>query len=614
MLCLSLAACGEGENSGGELDNIYAFEVVESIEAQSYVKAIERLMEMTNSQEGGTGATALAEQFPNQKEVLGWMEAGEYEKVAGRINELQIRQLKNDGSLANIDWNLVEECYGKWEPEAQQPVETMLGALELNKDGNIQYEGKTGYWLIENININDAVLDVYIIVYHADGSNRSILMSNWIVSGRLQLCVQYDSYGLNYTKGSEVQGIFGEWTGLTNTDSLVLDEFGGLRLNNVDYTFEVISSQEDTKVLRAKDAGLEITVTKRGDYQLMTVKYADGSENLFYQQQAGYDENWPEVLYHDALKLLRLWQEDKTDYLGWNDQYYTRQEVLHMAYTKLVGCKGHADAADYIKRFTVKKDVLLRIENPRPTTEDHETYMYDDNGRLVQFCGVYKELERLTFEEYGNTVYRMTYDSKDRVKTISWEAWTFHYDQLKKVQCSATYNYNNQGRVQQIDLQLKDDTCRVEYLYDLNGTLWQMHYEFGSVVSDQEEGFFRDFYYLWATPEEGLVIGDYWDLPRSTGTVNYSYDTMGNVIEESWAIDRKNVGEAPTLTANITRTYDSEGRLIKKVYTDIHGDTRTTEYTYDSAGKLSYAVETGDNLSVDKIEYNYVYANIYTFK
>jgi YD repeat-containing protein len=89
---------------------------------------------------------------------------------------------------------------------------------------------------------------------------------------------------------------------------------------------------------------------------------------------------------------------------------------------------------------------------------------------------------------------------------------------------------------------------------------------------------------------------------------------MGNVIEESWAIDRKNVGEAPTLTANITRTYDSEGRLIKKVYTDIHGDTRTTEYTYDSAGKLSYAVETGDNLSVDKIEYNYVYANIYTFK
>ena len=619
LLCLTLAACEGDNSSNGATKWGPVNELAEAVHYQSYEKALWNLSIVAASEEGGAGAAELSEQYPELKNFLGWVEAGEYGKAAKYINEQQIAVLKEQPDSVGVNWDWLADFFGTWEPKVYddgKPAENNLGSVELNEDGTLRIQDQTMFWMIDSAEIiDDTSFYVNLYVYQGEKHYCQISVNRWITTGWLQMSIHFDGYGLEYTKGEAADELSGTWYNVLQNNSVVnLDKTGQLRIDGKDHTFEIVSDEAGIKVLKVPGAGVEITVSKRDEYPVMTMKYDNGTTELYYFAQTGYDENWPEILYHDALKLLQLWQEDKNDRLNWKDQYYTRQEVLHMAYTKLVSCKGHADAAAYIKRFTVKKDVLIRVEDPEPNTADHETYVYDDNGRLVQFYGVHKELEKLTFEEYGNTVYRMTYDSKDRVKTISWEAWTFHYDQLKRVQCSATYNYNNQGRVQQIDLQLKDDTCRVEYLYDFNGTLLQMHYEFGSVVSDQEEGFFRDFYYLWATPEEGLVIADSWDLPRSTGTVNYSYDTMGNVIEESWAIDRKNVGEVPTLTANITRTYDSEGRLIKKVYTDIHGDTRTTEYTYDSAGKLSYAVETGDNLSVDKIEYNYVYANIYTFK
>lgn len=619
LLCLTLAACEGDSSSNGGAKWGPVNELAEAVHQESYDRAIRNLAIVAASEEGGAGAAELSEQYPELKEFLGWVEAGEYGKAAKYINEQQIAVLKEQPDSAGVNWDWLADFFGTWEPEIYdngKPAENNLGPVELNEDGTLRIQDQTMFWRIDRAEImGDAFFGVSLYVYHGEEHYCQVQVERWIATGRLQMSINFSEYGLGYTKGEVGDNLFGTWYNLLqNYSSVQLDEIGRLRMDGKDYAFEIVSDEAGNKVLKAPDAGVEMTVSKRGEYPVMTMKYDNGTTELYYSAQAGYDENWPEILYRDALKLLQLWQEKKTDYLDWNDQYYTRQEVLHMAYSKLVSCKGHADAAAYIKRFTVKKDVLLRIEDPEPNTADHETYVYDDNGRLVQFYGVYKELEELTFEEYGHTYYNMTYDSKGRVKTINWEASTFHYDQLKKVQCSATYSYNKQGLVQQVDLQLKDDTCRVEYLYDFNGTLWQMHYEFGSVVSDYVEGFFRDFAYGWEGAEDGLLISVYWDLSKSIGTVDYTYDAKGNVIEERWAIDRKNVGEVPTLTANITYAYDSAGKLIKKVYTNIHGDTRTTNYTYDETGKLIYAEETGDNLSVDKVEYNYVYADFYTFK
>ena len=155
---------------------------------------------------------------------------------------------------------------------------------------------------------------------------------------------------------------------------------------------------------------------------------------------------------------------------------------------------------------------------------------------------------------------------------------------------TATYTYNEAGRIVGVSYVDGAHTSSIAITYDANGNeTLRTYYEDGVVsYADgkvyNEAGLLVEVYY---TDEEGAHHTEY----------TYAYDAAGNLVSEVQHMDGE---EYETVY-----TYDAAGKLIKKEITEYGGYVTKEEYTYNDKGLLAKATHYYDDVKDEEIVYTY---------
>ena len=131
-----------------------------------------------------------------------------------------------------------------------------------------------------------------------------------------------------------------------------------------------------------------------------------------------------------------------------------------------------------------------------------------------------------------------------------------------------TYNYDEQGKLQTVEMTYMTSGYGETYTYDENGNLVSKVKLSNNKVS---------------------------------GTETYTYDEKGNLLIEEHTFS------STQYYAKTTYTYDEQGRLLKKEGYNTNGGSSTVTYTCDEDGKLLTSDRIDSDGYTEKRTYSYTY-------
>ncbi|WP_312371273.1 RHS repeat-associated core domain-containing protein, partial [Lachnoclostridium sp.] len=237
---------------------------------------------------------------------------------------------------------------------------------------------------------------------------------------------------------------------------------------------------------------------------------------------------------------------------------------------------------DGMNRLIESKDSLGNVMSQLEYNADHAqsasydsygnctSYEYDKNLRLVK-----------TVDPY---LYEVTngYDVRGNLITKT--------DQNKNV---TNYRYNSEQALTQVVNALNEQTS---YTYDANGNMLTMTDGRGFTTTYRYNARNLLIEKIDSGKEKNSEIYTYYadgniatKTDRNEKETNYRYDCFGRLVYESIGSQYKeytydkmgNVLIAEDNTGDITRTYDSQGRVTKKTVTSLETTNEITTYRYD---------------------------------
>lgn len=237
-----------------------------------------------------------------------------------------------------------------------------------------------------------------------------------------------------------------------------------------------------------------------------------------------------------------------------------------------------------ITRYDANGDVIAEVD----PLADKTTTTYDALGREVSSTDSLGRTTKTVYDAAGNIV--ETIDPMGGVTTSEYDADGNLIRTTDPLGHSVTSTYDAAGQLV-AETDANEHTTR--YAYDLDGHKISVTAPDGSVTSYAYDA---NGNLVKRTDANGHVTTySYNALGQKTKVVNplgstwtYSYDPNGNLVKTVTAIG--NATSRPG-DGEITMTYDSQNRLIKKSYSD---GTPSVSYTYDANGaKVSMTDGTG---------------------
>ena len=290
------------------------------------------------------------------------------------------------------------------------------------------------------------------------------------------------------------------------------------------------------------------------------------------------------------------------------------------AYAILETLGDFKDAKSYLEKF---KPCLIQRETKYGYDNSVNTgiYTYDDSNRLVKVevknatatltyheNGVLSEMRMETktshdlhrYNEYGHPIFFGWYNPVEEKYN---QYWRFEY------------TYDTEGNVSSISGYRTED--------GEDGTIlhWYTELEPGDeiVIRDLVAGEkdqwnqFRNIEGFFIERSDGMIYEDYRFMPDSDLVDYYEYTLDEHYNTVQWLYYYKNdlnsEYKLSTTTQENTLTYNENGQLVAKVYSNREGLNRL-EYTYDDNGVVTDVLWTidGDFCRSDVFEYAWVYA------
>ena len=294
----------------------------------------------------------------------------------------------------------------------------------------------------------------------------------------------------------------------------------------------------------------------------------------------------------------------ESGYFGYYDhmtgESYSDNEAFARAFEFLTNHIDHGEAKEYLSRFTVVEDVLLRKDESE----------FDHLGNV----GEYEGIEEFVYDSYGRLIWA-NYDRAD----MRYDNW---YDQF-------TYEYSSDGNLSATKIGWSDVDMLVIPVYE-NGvlareevncadgeafTVFYTYDEMGrlsSWIRVQEEKTFTNSYTYndLGLVEEEVLFVTYYDswygeyVVQDSYFKSYTYGSTGNLVQ---------------MIETTQESYDNYNGYYWRSYTNLH------EYNCDEQGRIvSENVAYGDYYfgsdgstdpqSVVNSQIAYIYGNYYVFE
>ncbi|MBQ4564310.1 MAG: hypothetical protein IJA58_07495 [Lachnospiraceae bacterium] len=564
VLCLSMTACLSEDKETGKNEN-------------------------QSSEAAGDSATdkalALYEKYKDLLEML------EKENYQGAISHLAgIVADKNKQEQGDAP-SLLKEMYGEWYLYKQNSGENAVAIVSFEDDGTCRLGDKELSWVISGENEKSVTLKIY-----EDGESRySATMSLSDYSN--QLCVSlYDSKDSKNNGTYYHHSIFnlmgGWWKQLDTTEEVKDNSFNLYPRNQVSfadvaYKQNLITYDDECVELtlyldNVKKPAYYLTLRFRDGYPLMEVQdYESGAVTLYYRDESGRVDTWPEVLYSRAVKALKDTADGYGTWIEWpEEKSLTHNETLAYALDLFKQCGDYKDSKERVTKFTILENKLVEINEVRVdnlgnvSNNDYATYKYDKwNNRY--YTSDY-ESNRLYFGKKENrTRFEYEFNGTGQITKI-------YQGSPTSASAIMTPEYDADGNM----ISLRVQTNSGEYTNYFT-------YEAGKLVSAK--------YYTVDSPEEVMHYRD------------FVYDGAGRLIEESGYLDWR-------YDYRCTYTYDNDGNLIEENYEFKYEYSDTTEtekrvHTYDSEGnRVSSTIEEGPKSNYQSRELSYVYETLYFYE
>lgn len=233
-----------------------------------------------------------------------------------------------------------------------------------------------------------------------------------------------------------------------------------------------------------------------------------------------------------------------------------------------------------------------------------DTYIYDENGRLVSKLGQYGSITTYAYDEngnlisetdkYGNTINSYTYDEDGRLSTKHTQYGS-----------TITYAYDDDGRL----LTETDQNGRTtSYTYDENGrlitknspgsTLTYAYDSQGHLISETDQ--YGNITASYTYDENGQLTNSWGRWTQYGCNITYTYDPEGGYVAAATSsygrgiyntYDDEGYLVSSTMPDGSVKTYDREGNIIQSTTT--YGSTTT--YNYDASGNLTSQVTTNSS-------------------
>ena len=215
-----------------------------------------------------------------------------------------------------------------------------------------------------------------------------------------------------------------------------------------------------------------------------------------------------------------------------------------------------------------------------------ETYLYDNNGNVIQVSNSNDERYVYTYDQYNN-VTKVQFYGPDENGSVSLRTTTeYNYNSIGKITSQYTYDGSS--------LQYAEHYVSASYSYDMDPT----SRTFGALLHETDNKGIRTFHFY--DPDNGRLLAS---VNADAGTGNcYTYDSAGRTTSVRPATFSWNDLDYDPVTnsAQVSYSYNSQNLLAKIT-------TPTSEYTfyYDGFGNTD-SVEVGGNeiISYDYNDYN----------
>lgn len=442
--------------------------------------------------------------------------------------------------------------------------------------------------VLETVHSKDDTQDISTYYYY-DNADRLIEKGIRAADGT---DIPTEKYTYRADLGKTVKTIMGSGNAPTRTEVVYTDKMGnvissGAVLNGEEITdtFKYDKLNRQTEYLSAYSKSLNQSFTEKYTYDAMgnrlTITDAFDTESNEYDYNGNLlktthsDGSKTENTYDSLGRLLAQKAYMTADTAVWNKYYYDGAGNLLRALTS----KGTASA------------------NGTPASFDETSYVYDNMNRAIS-----------SYVDMGggqSIVTAVEYDDMGRTKKTT--AGRLQTGDLLDGPLSVTnYAYDIYGH-----LVSETDPLGVAeaYDYDINGNPLsytdrngvESHYSYDSYgnLSQVTTGTGSD---AITTNYNYAVNGSLLDVSQGDGTIAYTYDALGRLVDEQngqynkhYEYNRGNLRTKMTLSSpdgelfSYNRTYDVGGRL-----TGVSGGGASASYTYDNVGRpLTSSADNG---------------------
>lgn len=529
-----------------------------------------------------TACSEEAKLYEKYADIITMLEEENYTGVMGAVSAMAVAK-QNEGKERPA---LVTVMEGQWYMISSD----YTGAPEIvtmRQDGTCVVDGKEMLWLERHS--DDTRLEGYIM----DGGEYKYCFGFRVDAEDLALprfelwtCrvdgeeVYSDNYVGNY-KNTQLYTVVAKWWRLLDGDAAMDDSFDmydTVWYDDISFKWKFTSAEgEMPAVIKAtSDNGSGLTLTlsleERDGHKVMRVTNdATGETGLYYNEDDGYEESWPEYKYPKVLENLRRYLRDGYFWVDGMEGSLRDNTALTYLHEQFTALGDYKDSADYLARFSMIPSMLTKMvqhttdQLGNVSDSNKESHTYNNQGQLIAGSGA-QMIETFGIYEDWSTFY-LEYDASGKVSKIN-----IGKDPVNAV-CTPTYNAA--GQLETMHVQRTDRQYTSTFTYDDQGRVIQL------------------------------------EIPYSTDTYSqyvytYTYDDAGHLTEKVRAWSEGRYKEVYTFT------YEGDA-LVQSVmsyqYRDKEEYAVTRVFTNDAQGRPVSAVETstrsGDTYAARELEYQY---------
>lgn len=525
-------------------------------------------------------ALSMYEKYGDLLEML------EKENYQGAISHLAGLVAEKNKEEQGETPSLLTQVFGGWYLLEEGAGGNAFAQVSFAEDGTCRLGEKELSWVKSGEGddyVNMRIYEAGEVKYTA-----SFSLTEYSNVMSLNISVSGDStYNGTYYRHSIFNFMDGWWRVLDTSLEVKDREFdiyprSNVAYGDVRYMQNVISYDDEKMEISLYRENMEkpeyhLTMTFRGDYPIMEVKdYASGEVVLYYREESGKSDTWPEVLYGRAIKVLNDVADGSGAWVDWpEDKSLTHNEALAYAMDLLKQCGDYKDSADRIAKFTVLEDKLVEIIQEKidnlgnVSSNQYAKYQYDKNNNRYYTYDLLAE--RLYYGKFSSRDgFEYEYDANGRIVKI--------YDgSATRMEAIITPAYDADGNMISIYIQTNSGEWINYFTYE-NGKMTSAKYY--EINKPDEVKWFLNFAYDDdgnLISEEGLLDYNY-HYQR-----NYIYDEVGRLIREEYEYQQEFFDKKKT-TETYVHTYDSEGKLIATSI-EVSNSTNkslTLSYVYDT--------------------------------